>query len=96
MPESVAQAVDGGADRRMIGRIERPVAGRHQQRTGHLQNASCEFWRELGRLGHRFSQYTARRMRAVDIILKKRDGGTLSRDEVRFFVAGVTDGTLPD
>jgi pyrimidine-nucleoside phosphorylase len=35
-------------------------------------------------------------MRAVDIILKKRDGGTLSRDEVRFFVAGVTDGTLPD
>ena len=35
-------------------------------------------------------------MRAVDIILKKRDGGTLSLDEVRFFVAGVTDGTLPD
>jgi pyrimidine-nucleoside phosphorylase len=35
-------------------------------------------------------------MRAVDIISKKRDGGTLSLDEVRFFVAGVTDGTLPD
>ena len=35
-------------------------------------------------------------MRAVDIILSKRDGGSLSRDEIRFFVAGVTDGSLPD
>jgi pyrimidine-nucleoside phosphorylase len=35
-------------------------------------------------------------MRAVDVILKKRDGGALSREEIRFFVAGVTDGTLPD
>ncbi len=35
-------------------------------------------------------------MRAVDIILKKRDGGALSRDEIGFFVAGVTSGTLPD
>ncbi|HEX3702490.1 MAG TPA: thymidine phosphorylase [Vicinamibacterales bacterium] len=35
-------------------------------------------------------------MRAVDIILKKRDGGALSRDELRWFVAGVTAGTLPD
>ncbi len=35
-------------------------------------------------------------MRAVDIILKKRDGGTLSRDEIRFFVSGVTTGELPD
>jgi len=35
-------------------------------------------------------------MRAVDIILSKRDGGSLSREEIRFFVAGVTDGTLPD
>jgi pyrimidine-nucleoside phosphorylase len=35
-------------------------------------------------------------MRAVDIILKKRDGGSLNRDEIRFFVAGVTDGSLPD
>jgi pyrimidine-nucleoside phosphorylase len=42
------------------------------------------------------SQYTAGRMRAVDIILKKRDGGGLSRDEIGFFVAGVTAGTLPD
>jgi pyrimidine-nucleoside phosphorylase len=35
-------------------------------------------------------------MRAVDIILKKRDGGALSRDEIGLFVAGVTNRTLPD
>jgi pyrimidine-nucleoside phosphorylase len=41
-------------------------------------------------------RYTAGRMRAVDVILKKRDGGTLNRDEIRFFVSGVTTGELPD
>jgi pyrimidine-nucleoside phosphorylase len=35
-------------------------------------------------------------MRAVDIIISKRDGRTLGRDEIRFFVDGVTAGTLPD
>jgi pyrimidine-nucleoside phosphorylase len=35
-------------------------------------------------------------MRAVDLIRHKRDGGTLNRAEIEFFVAGVTDGTLPD
>ncbi len=35
-------------------------------------------------------------MRAVDIIQKKRDGGALAPDEIRFFVAGVTDFSLPD
>src|SRR5205809_2635250 len=35
-------------------------------------------------------------MRAVDIILSKRDGRALSRDEIRYFVDGVTAGTLPD
>jgi pyrimidine-nucleoside phosphorylase len=35
-------------------------------------------------------------MRAVDVIVKKRDGGALSREEIRFFVDGVTSGTLPD
>jgi pyrimidine-nucleoside phosphorylase len=35
-------------------------------------------------------------MRAVDIIQKKRDGGALSPEEIRFFVAGVTDFSLPD
>src|SRR5262249_58885956 len=36
------------------------------------------------------------RMRAVDVIVKKRDGGALSRDEIHFFVSGVTTGELPD
>jgi len=35
-------------------------------------------------------------MRAVDIILSKRDGRTLARDEIQYFVDGVTRGTLPD
>ena len=35
-------------------------------------------------------------MRAVDLIRHKRDGGTLDRDAIDLFVAGVTDGSLPD
>ena len=35
-------------------------------------------------------------MLAVQMIRKKRDGGTLADDEIRAFVAGVTDGTIPD
>jgi len=35
-------------------------------------------------------------MRIVDVITRKRDGGALSRDEIHFFVRGVTDGSLPD
>jgi pyrimidine-nucleoside phosphorylase len=35
-------------------------------------------------------------MRVVDIILNKRNGGALSREEIQSFVSGVTDGTLPD
>ena len=35
-------------------------------------------------------------MRVVDIIVSKRDGRTLTREEIRFFVDGVTAGTLPD
>src|SRR4249919_2056805 len=35
-------------------------------------------------------------MRAVDVIMKKRDGGALAREEIRFFVNGVTAGSLPD
>jgi pyrimidine-nucleoside phosphorylase len=35
-------------------------------------------------------------VRAVDIIIKKRDKGELSRGEIEFFVQGFVDGTVPD
>lgn len=35
-------------------------------------------------------------MRAVDIIIKKRDGHELSRDEIAFFIQGYTRGEIPD
>jgi pyrimidine-nucleoside phosphorylase len=35
-------------------------------------------------------------MRAVDIIMKKRDGGALDPAEIAFFIEGVTSGALPD
>jgi len=35
-------------------------------------------------------------MRAVDIIAKKRDKGELTREEIRFFVEGISKGSIPD
>jgi pyrimidine-nucleoside phosphorylase len=35
-------------------------------------------------------------VRAVDLILKKRDGRALARAEIEFFVAGYTRGEIPD
>ncbi len=35
-------------------------------------------------------------MRIVDVIAKKRDGGTLSRTEIDVFVAGLGNGEVPD
>lgn len=35
-------------------------------------------------------------MRMVDIIIKKRDRGELSRDEINFFIEGYTHGEIPD
>ena len=35
-------------------------------------------------------------MRAVDIIIKKRDRGELSRKEIDFFIQGFTKGEIPD
>ncbi len=35
-------------------------------------------------------------MRAVDIIIKKRDGGELTKEEIDFFIQGYTRGDIPD
>jgi pyrimidine-nucleoside phosphorylase len=35
-------------------------------------------------------------MRAVDIIVKKRDGVELTREEIEFFIRGFTGGDIPD
>jgi pyrimidine-nucleoside phosphorylase len=35
-------------------------------------------------------------MRAVDIIVKKREGKALTTEEIKFFVAGFTDGSVTD
>ncbi len=35
-------------------------------------------------------------MRMYDIIHKKREGGALSPEEIRWFVSGVTEGSIPD
>ena len=35
-------------------------------------------------------------LRAVDIIIKKRDRGELARDEIEFFVRGFSGGEIPD
>lgn len=35
-------------------------------------------------------------MRMVDLINKKKYGGVLTREELAFFVSGVTDGSIPD
>ena len=36
------------------------------------------------------------RMRAVDLIRKKRDSGELSREEIEFLISGYTHGEIPD
>ncbi len=35
-------------------------------------------------------------MRAVDIIIRKREGQELSREEIEFFIDGFTRGEIPD
>ena len=35
-------------------------------------------------------------MRAVDLIVKKREGGALSREQIAFLVQGYVSGSVPD
>lgn len=35
-------------------------------------------------------------MRAVDIIVRKRDGAELSAEEIEFFIEGYAKGAIPD
>ena len=35
-------------------------------------------------------------MKAVDVIIKKREGMELSREEIEFFINGITRGSIPD
>src|SRR4026209_497663 len=35
-------------------------------------------------------------MRIVDLIIRKRDGGRLSRDQIDAVIAGATNGAIPD
>src|SRR6476659_10290550 len=35
-------------------------------------------------------------MRALDLIAKKRDGQTLSAEEIQFLIGGFSDGSIPD
>src|SRR3984893_6307664 len=82
----------------MLGRIQRPAARRDQQRARQLLQAPRELRGELRDLGHEsiISDILARKMRGVDIISSKRDGRTLTRDEIGFLVDGVASGSLPD
>ncbi len=64
----------------------------HAERCAGEQHRSKQ---DAGGVGHGF-QYTGPRMRAVDLIRHKRDGGTLTSEDIRAFIAGVTDGSWPD
>lgn len=35
-------------------------------------------------------------MRMYDIIMKKRDGGKLTSEEIQYFIKGYTSGEIPD
>src|SRR5688572_18255916 len=86
----------------MVFRVQRPVPGGRDQRARQRVHALDELRSKFDNLGlrrHDSSILSAGhnpRMRAVDIIQKKRDGGVLTPEEIRFFVAGVTDFSLPD
>jgi pyrimidine-nucleoside phosphorylase len=47
-------------------------------------------------LGLSLAQFQEVPMRAVDLIIKKRDGGELTGEELEFFIQGFTSGEVPD
>ena len=86
------QPIDRGPERGMLGRIERPAPAGRDKCPGNVPDTT----RELGgdRRGaalRRSHSHIIARMRTVDVIRRKRDGGPLRRDEIEHFVAGVTD-----
>jgi pyrimidine-nucleoside phosphorylase len=47
-------------------------------------------------LGTNFNLQSRKTMRAVDIIIKKRDRGKLTSEEIEYFIQGYTCGDIPD
>jgi pyrimidine-nucleoside phosphorylase len=58
---------------------------------------SCVAWRvDLQMAGCYAPAHTSNRMRAVDLIRKKRDSGEHTREEIEFLISGYTHGEIPD
>ena len=73
-----------------IGLRDAPGERRYRQRR---ENSGRE--EDARRVVHAFKLYLAR-MRAVDLIRQKRDGGALDAAGIKAFVQGATDGSWPD
>src|SRR5437762_4890217 len=77
------------------GRRWKPVQGR--RRTEGVRTGTADPWSWLPRLTlRRRSATLPAGMRAYDLIRKKRDGGTLDPEELRFIVRGATTGEIAD
>src|SRR5207237_5891008 len=77
------------------GRRWKPVQGR--RRTEGVRPGTADPWSWLPRLTlRRRSATLPAGMRAYDLIRKKRDGGLLSPEELRFIVRGATTGEIAD
>ena len=82
----------------MFRRIERPVARRDEQRAGHVQQAPRQLRRQLGDLGHGviISDILPAGCARSTSSHRSATAARSRREEIRFFVDGVTAGTLPD